>query len=522
MIIKLAAIWFTHFTQGLHTTLPYVLSVYMIRMFLTEVQQGNGDVQGISEELVGFRTGVLGAAFCFAQTLTSFWLGRLSDKVGRKVIIVIGNISCATGVFFFGLSENFTQACVVRLAMGATNGIIGAEKALIGDVLTREEQSEAMGYISMTWGIGTLIGPMIGGFLSNPCTQGFFSRDQGVCEPGGLFERKPFLLPCMVASAISVVAIILTVFLLEEDRSQYSHRVDRTGNTYKAVPDDDISTSEGPMMRGNSVSLFKKNSDLYQYDIDVEDKEIEMGVLDKSNQRASGTDNACQNSLPPGSLSQQAWYKQTNILLALSGYALIAFCYIILDELVPIFASADIVDGGLAYSTSKLSGPLSFSGTILVVWMLVGYPWVSKRFGTIRTCIFGLIQTIPLTLLFPMSSVSFLNTDVVFWTSMGLKSIAGSNAFTSCLVLVNLAAPKESLGEVNGLGQTLASGVRALGPFLGGVMWAGSIRLFTFAGGNADLDQEVWGHQFLPFLLSTIVAVCCIFIYLRLHIPDVY
>lgn len=517
MIIKLAAIWYTHFTQGLHTTLPYVLSVYMIRKFLTEELHIDGvdDTLGISEEVVGFRTGVLGAAFCFAQTLTSFWLGKLSDRVGRKIIIIIGNISCALGVLLFGFCANFWQACVVRLAMGATNGIIGAEKALIGDVLTREEQSEAMGYISMTWGIGTLIGPMIGGVLSNPCAEGFFGGDNGVCATGGLFENKPFLLPCIVASAISVVAVILTIFFLKEDRPD---RHDTSGLVYNVVPGDDSFVGEPQMQRNGSVSLFKKNSDLYRYNGDMYEHEIEMGPLEKdSSQELGGVGILSQSSQLPE--DQVPWYKQRNILLALSGYALIAFCYITLDELVPIFASASVLDGGLAYSTSKLSGPLSFSGVVLVIWMLIGYPWMSKKFGTIRTCIIGLIQTIPVTLLFPLSSVSFLNTEVVFWLGMGLKSIAGSNVFTSCLVLVNLVAPKESLGEVNGLGQTLASGVRALGPFLGGVMWAGSIRLFKLFGSG---DDTVWGHQFLPFMLSTTIAGCCMSIYLKLHIPDIH
>ena len=510
MIIKLAAIWYTHFTQGLHTTLPYVLSVYMIRMFLAEGLPEDSDNNGISEEVVGFRTGVLGATFCFAQALTSFWLGRLSDTIGRKIIIIMGNVSCAVGVLLFGFSGNFIQACVVRLAMGSTNGIIGAEKALIGDMLTREEQSEAMGYISMTWGIGTLVGPMIGGFLSNPCAQGYFRGDSGVCAPGGLFERKPFLLPCMVASAISVVAIILTVWFLEEEK-----RTDPNGPTYDAVAVEDTD-DERPMARmGVSASLYKKNSDLYRYDSEIHEKEIEMGSLENGSQWTVDS----QDSEGLANVQdQRPWYTQKNILLALSGYALIAFCYIILDELVPIFASADIADGGLAYTTSKLSGPLSFSGIVLIVWMVVGYPWMSKKFGITRTCIIGVLQTIPLTFLFPLSSLRFLNTDVIFWIGMGLKSIAGSNAFTSCLVLVNLAAPKESLGEVNGLGQTLASSVRALGPFLGGVMWAGSIRLFSFLGG----EQKVWGHQFLPFLLSTTVAGFCIPIYMKLHIPDIH
>ena len=143
----------THLTQGLHTTMPYVLSVYMVRGFLGEDAE---------EEAVGYRVGILGAGFCLAQTFTSLPLGLLSDRIGRKPIMVMGNISCAVGVVMFGLSRNLSQALFTRLAMGATNGIIGAEKAYIGDNMSREDQAEAMSLISLTWGVGSLVGPLLG------------------------------------------------------------------------------------------------------------------------------------------------------------------------------------------------------------------------------------------------------------------------------------------------------------------------------------------------------------------------
>ena len=501
MLWRLGAIWYTHFTQGLHLTLPFVISVYMVRQFLTLKAGGETD---ISEEEVGFKTGILGASFSFAQTLTSYILGKVSDRVGRKPVIVLGNISCCLGVLGFGLSKTFVQACLVRLLMGATNGIIGAEKAMIGESLSREEQTQGMKYISLTWGLGALLGPMMGGMFSNVC-DGVASS--GPCSEGGIFQQNPFLLPCIIASGLSLVAVLLTAFCLEEslpskkqpNAREYQIVATRDEVEMSALVDTKNDVSR--LRNGDTISasLYKKNSDLYKYDreVSIDIGEIKAGVMS-----------------PPedGNDGQVPWYKQKNVLLALSGYALIAFCYIIMDELVPIFASAPVSEGGLAFSTKKLSGPLSFGGVVLIIWMLVGYSWVSTRCGVVRTCIYGLIQTIPTALMFPSSSLSFLNTDIMLWLGMTAKSIAGSNSFTSCLVLVNLASPKESLGEVNGLGQTLASAVRALGPFLGGIMWAGSIRLFS----------NRWGHQFVPFLLPVLIAICCIFIYAKLRIPDTH
>jgi MFS family permease len=116
-------------TQGLTTTLPYVIAVYMVRDFLA-AQDPNGLPP--SEERVGKLTGYLGACFCFAQLITSYPVGMLSDVVGRRIIIIIGNISCVIGVLFFGLSSNYTRAILSRLCAGFFNAIIGAEKAMIG------------------------------------------------------------------------------------------------------------------------------------------------------------------------------------------------------------------------------------------------------------------------------------------------------------------------------------------------------------------------------------------------------
>ena len=484
IVLSYWPIWLTHLTQGLHTTMPYVLSVYMVRGFLGE---------DADEEAVGYRVGILGAGFCLAQTFTSLPLGLLSDRIGRKPIIVLGNISCAVGVVLFGLSRSLSQALFTRLAMGATNGIIGAEKAYIGDNLSREDQAEAMSLISLTWGVGSLVGPLLGGALS-----------------GLIFESQPFLLPCLVASGISIVSVISTIFCLEEAPAgaplskvsvTAAHADDETA-PLKGVTrgsdalDDDVLDPADPR-DARRVAMLKKNSDIM-----LADRVHGMGIS------AFEMESGGEAHVRPAE-----WWRDKNVVLALMGYTGTAFAYISLDELVPLFASATIQDGGLGYSPQMLAGPLAFSGLVLILWMLGGYKWLQNQVGTRRTCILGLWMTTGVVLLFPLASVVPSQTlgAVIFWAGMGLKSISGSNAFTSCLVLVNLAAPKESLGQVNGAGQTLASGVRALGPWLGGMLWSLSLVTFNSFGIPA-------GHQWVPFGIPIILAGGCLNIYSRLTI----
>lgn len=569
----LSALFFTHMTQGLTTTLPYVIAVYMVRDFLAAQ-----DPDGLppSEEHVGALTGLLGASFCAAQLITSYPLGMLSDIVGRRIIIIIGNISCVIGVLFFGLSSNYTHAVLSRFAAGLFNAIIGAEKAMIGESLDSAQQAKAMGHISLMWGIGTMIGPTIGGLLANPCdstrgamrwwinnnnspsknlndstisavianstssgtiSSGSVNGGGGVCsQPDGLFFRKPYFLPCVAASLLSMVATALTIFYLDETLPRMKKRGDIGGSVggtrrrgYMPLGSRDTRAESLNDDDFNGVGEVQLIETALQIDNEVEDgvggkervavEEDYDGSLDDNNittnhnyseeQRATRSEKTAAHlelSLP--------WYKQRNVLLCLSGYSLIAFCFILLDELIPIYASARVIDGGLGFPTSKLASPLAFGGFILVVWALFGFPWMHARLGAVKCITLGLIQTAPMALLIPCATLSWSPPAATMWLAMGFKAIAGTNAFTGCIILVNVVAPKESLGAVNGVGQTLASAVRAAGPALGGLFWAWSLTLFKYLG-----FESSWGHQFLPFLFGAMVALATLGVYAKVKLP---
>lgn len=157
----------------------------MVRDFLAE-KEG----QEPSEEAVGSLTGLLGACFCAAQLLTSYPLGMLSDRIGRRPIMVLGNLSSTLAGVFFGLSSNFLQAVLTRVGGGLLNGIIGAEKAAAGESLNSVEQATAMAYFSLTWGLGALLGPVVGGMLAKPCEGIMQGSSSPLCAPSGLFQRR--------------------------------------------------------------------------------------------------------------------------------------------------------------------------------------------------------------------------------------------------------------------------------------------------------------------------------------------
>lgn len=74
---------------------------------------------GISEENVGMAAGALIGAYNLASFVSSFMLGHLADKYGRKLIVMGGLLSGAVGTILFGFSPNFALAFASRLLAGA-------------------------------------------------------------------------------------------------------------------------------------------------------------------------------------------------------------------------------------------------------------------------------------------------------------------------------------------------------------------------------------------------------------------
>ena len=175
--------------------------------FLTYLVQDLAAEQGVVQ--IGLWVGLLMTAYSSAQFISSPFWGSLSDRIGRRRVLMIGLVGNTVFFTAFGLSNTLFFALSMRFFAGIFNGNIAVARAYIGDVSTPKELATRMGLIGAAFGLGFTIGPFIGGEFSSPA-------ERWDLFVGTIFETYPYLLPCLIASILSAGSLVLAYFKLPE------------------------------------------------------------------------------------------------------------------------------------------------------------------------------------------------------------------------------------------------------------------------------------------------------------------
>ena len=121
--------------------------------------------QQFGAKALGF--GVLMGAFSGMQFVATTLLGRLSDRVGRRPIILATTLINAAGYILFAFAGSFWMLLVARLISGFAGGNISAAQAYVADITTSADRSKGMGMIGAAFGIGFTVGPALGGLAGH-------------------------------------------------------------------------------------------------------------------------------------------------------------------------------------------------------------------------------------------------------------------------------------------------------------------------------------------------------------------
>ncbi len=144
--------------------------------------------------LSDFQTSFLFAVYSIAQFLAAPTIGKMSDKFGRKPLLIISLAGTVIANFMVGTASTATVLFIARFLDGITGGNISVSQAIITDITKPEERSRAFGLFGASLGVGFVVGPLIS----------YFSTQISI--------GTPFI----VSSFLAAVALVLTIWLLPE------------------------------------------------------------------------------------------------------------------------------------------------------------------------------------------------------------------------------------------------------------------------------------------------------------------
>jgi EmrB/QacA subfamily drug resistance transporter len=106
------------------------------------------------------------SAFMLASTTTVPIFGKLSDLYGRRPVYLVAMVLFLVGSLLCGLSQSMTQLIIFRVVQGlGAGGLLPLVFTIIGDIFTLEQRARMQGLFSGVWGVSSIVGPLLGGFL---------------------------------------------------------------------------------------------------------------------------------------------------------------------------------------------------------------------------------------------------------------------------------------------------------------------------------------------------------------------
>jgi MFS transporter, DHA1 family, tetracycline resistance protein len=151
--------------------------------------------------------GMLATSFSLMQFIFAPLWGRLSDRVGRRPIILLGLLGSCLSYLAFGMVHTLPALFAARIFAGIAGANIPTAQAVIADLTTPENRAKGMGMFGAAFGLGFIFGPAIGGVLS----------------------RYGYSVPPLFASGLSLVNFVAAWFILPETLKPENRAVERVG-----------------------------------------------------------------------------------------------------------------------------------------------------------------------------------------------------------------------------------------------------------------------------------------------------
>ncbi|KAI9841329.1 MAG: hypothetical protein M1837_000762 [Sclerophora amabilis] len=472
----------------------------------------------LSDSTIASQAGVLQGSFTAAQFITAILWGRIADSWGRKKVLLVGLLGTGLSCVGFGFSKSFLYAIIFRTLGGALNGNVGVMRTMIAEIIKEKKfQSRAFLILPMCFNIGSIVGPVLGGLLADPIGSypKVFGPNSALGGEDGIswMREWPYALPNIVSAVFLFTSAMSVILGLEETLESNSGRSDwglwigrylyrvlccsSRRTEYSRLATEEIDSA-------SSGRHYAQESTPNSIDIERSRQPSHPNVYD-------GSQFPKQKKRPKLPI-RRIW--TSNVLFTLLAHATLAFHVSTFSNLWFVFLSTPRFDpahpepnpdyspkppfkftGGLGMPPRQVGFAMAILGVIGITLQLFVYPTISQRLGTVNSCrVFLLCFPIayalaPFLALVPSSNPASSAPASGFFVWLAISGVlfvqvlARTFALPATIILINNCSPHPSvLGTIHGIGQSVASLSRTVGPILGGWLYGVGLR-YGIVGG---------------------------------------
>ena len=365
---------------------------------------------GATEAAVGY----LYAVYSGMALLSAFFVGRLSDKYGRRAVFLYCCVGAIASFVGSALSTTFIQFAVCRGISGLFTGTMGNAYAYIGDIVPEKDKAKYISYVTATMSICFVVGPIVGG--------GFAAID----------IRAPFI----AAAGMAILELVLILFFVHDPKSVSAVSVGDELDTpilgeEHQLQQQDVLEEDLKLSNANTSLAFRRTDTMDSTDVAAGPVLVALPAVDDDATAAqearnpllnpassekprtsdsSSEDEATQLSgeQSPAPLDISPWLNPSALLIGGVGIFLSTSTYCGMAILIPFLLmdpsfgivhesnddNDDLSSGDSKRLALMIGFLLTILGSIQVVGMLAVFPKVNKRLGLMFTgslgaCIYG-------------------------------------------------------------------------------------------------------------------------------------
>ncbi|KAL9714425.1 hypothetical protein Ac2012v2_002740 [Leucoagaricus gongylophorus] len=434
----------------------------IIYPFVNQFVRDTGITRG-DDRKTGYYAGVIESAFFFAEAATVFQWGWLSDRFGRRPILLLGPLGLTFAMLRFGYSTSFLSMVLSRCMQGIFNGNIGVSKTVMVELTDSTNIGDAFALLPLMWGGGITAGPVMGGVFSNPSI-----RWPDVFGKFALLKEHPYLLPCMVAGGIAFFTFVIGFLGLKETHPT------RTGNSSRDTEHRQESEAENATFTDNLLG----HHDAPDYGT----TSTLTHCRSPSPSEDSADSHRTLSNSNTDSVTLRTVLKSKRVQLVIINYFFVCFtemCYVVL---LPLIYSTSIETGGLGLNPYQIGLTMGIWGFFNAIIQINVVGKVIRKYGGASVYKFAYLSYFMGFLTFPFStrlarrngSVGIGSCIVIGFQLFFI--IFAYMSYASIQVVVVDVAPKHLIGSVNGIVQMAGCIMRTLAPTIASSLFSFSIR----------------------------------------------